>query len=251
MDSITLKYQDATTAIIYSTTFSALRVKGFDPVDDLMDFPDVVHEIVDGTLIHQTIGVRRRFTVELGVLNPTQRLFCGNYWRSVTKWLVYTHDSFTETILVTRDTGVFEADWLDDTVLARYVVFYLQDKIILSDFPAPNPNPPTYDLDMYIKKKVAIVGYITSPETFETNVGKLASCDAPSGVYPTFNSANEKYHININGQAYQDCLFHVTAEETVVGGNIIFYVQRSDAGNANPDGNYYADIIISVVEIIP
>ena len=112
MDSITLKYIDSNTAVVYTRTFSALRVKGFDPVDDLEDYPNIVHQIIDGSLLHQTVGIRRNFTVELGVLlTVSERLFVGNFFRSIAKYLTYTHDYISETIQVVRNDSVFETEW--------------------------------------------------------------------------------------------------------------------------------------------
>lgn len=250
METLSLKYLDNETNVAATQVFSALRVKGFDPSDDLQDFPDFIADVIDGTIIHQTIGFRRNFTIEFGTgLSFSERTFIGNFWRSYRKWLIYTHDGISEKIEVVRRTGEFDTIWIDNVHLARYCVLELSDKYVLTDFPSASVNPVVYDLNMYIKKKVQIDGYVGNPETFTTNNGKLASCDAPAGAYPTFNSANEKYHIDINGQVYQDCHFHVTALESVSSGNITFDVERSDAGNPSSDGSYYADIIISVVEI--
>ena len=249
MDTIILKYQDNQTGVIYTRSFLALRVKGFDPVDDLLDYPDVIHNIVDGSLLHQSIGVRRKFTIELGVIKDDERLFVGNFYQSITKRIIYTHDGILETVWVTRNESVLQTEWKDNTALARYVVLSLHDKYTFTVFPFVNPNPPIYESDMYLKKKVLIAGYVGSPETFTTNVGKLATADAPLGIYPTFNSLIEKYYIAIDGRAYQDCHFHAPTVESVVGGNLVFDIERSDSGNSNVDGGYYADIAIFVVAI--
>jgi len=103
---------------------------------------------------------------------------------------------------------------------------------------------------MYIKKHVSIDGYIGSPEVLVTNAGKLATCDAPAGVFPTFDDTLEKYHISVNGQVYQDCNFHVTALESEVAGNLTFSIERSNFGDPSADGSYYADIIIFVQSIL-
>jgi len=243
-----MRYIDNTSGISYTRTFNPLRVKGFDPIDDLSDYPNVVHEIVDGSLIHQTVGIRRNFTIELGVLvDPIDRTFAGNFWRSTTKFLTYTHDGILETIQVIRNQGIIQTEWKDDYVNARYVVLYLQDKFILSEFPDTR-NHPIVETNMYIKKRVLIVGDQGTPESFSTNSGKLATCDAPNTIYPYFDDTIEKYSIDVS-RVYQDCFFSVPSIEATSGGVLTFTVARSDSGNPQSGVSYFCDIIISVVNI--
>lgn len=138
MQSITLKYNSCAGAEV--KTFSVLSVKGFDPIDNVEDFPDIVHPIIDGSLIHQTIGVRRMFTIELSVGDMqtyANRLFIGNFWKDPIKKLTYTHDSITETDLeVVRDSGTLQSDWLEGVSLARKTVLQLREKYLITSYPA-------------------------------------------------------------------------------------------------------------------
>src|SRR5512135_3690817 len=49
-------------------TFNALRVKGFDPVDDLQQHPGLQQEGRDGSIVQQNISIIRHFIVTLGVM---------------------------------------------------------------------------------------------------------------------------------------------------------------------------------------
>jgi len=138
MESITLKYN--TCAGAESQTFNALSVKGFDPIDDVQDFPDILHEIIDGSLIHQTIGVRRHFTIVLSVGDMqtyANRLFIGNFWKDPIKKLTYTHDGITETDLeVVRSNGTLQSEWIDGVSLARRGVLELEEQNLITTFPS-------------------------------------------------------------------------------------------------------------------
>jgi len=236
--------------VIQSKEFNALKVKGFDPIDNVSDYPDAFFRIIDGSVIVQNIGIRRTFTIDIGVVSYADRLFCANYFNAVTKWVQYSHDGFFETVSVVNSEGKLQTDWLNNVHTARYVVLNLQDAIVLDAIPQPNPNPATTEDNLYLKKKVVITGYVGSPEVFVTNAGKLVSCDAPSGLYPVFDDTLQKFYISVNGQVYQDAHFHVTALESESGGNLTFSVERSDAGNPSSDGSYYADIAIFAVSIL-
>ena len=137
MESITLKYNSCAGA--ESQSFNALSVKGFDPVDDYEDFPNIIHPIIDGNLIHQTIGIRRTFTVELSVGDMqtyANRLFIGNFWKDPIKKITYTHDGITETDLeVVRSNGNLQSTWIDGVQLARKTILTLKEKKIITAFP--------------------------------------------------------------------------------------------------------------------
>jgi hypothetical protein len=249
VDNITLLYIDSSYTI-QSKEFTVLKVKGFDPIDNTSDYPDAMFRIIDGSIIVQNIGIRRNFTIEVGVTNYTNRLFCANYFYATTKWIQFAHDGFLETISVVNDSGKFQTEWLNNVHTARYVVLNLQDAVVFDAIPQPNANPATTETNLYLKKKVLITGYVGNPESFTTNSGKLVSCDAPAGVYPAFDDTLQKFYISVNGQVYQDCHFHVTALESETAGNLTFSVERSDAGNPSGDGSYYADIAIFEVSIL-
>lgn len=248
MDSITLTYLHPATGAPQTRTIPVLRVKGFDPIDSLSDFPGSLFSVIDGSLLHRSVGVRRNFLVEFGVLSQHLRLFCAEFWRAETKFLSYVHDGITDTTQVVRKDGTLDTEWIDNSVVSRYVVLPLVEKNILSKFP-DNRNYPVPEYDMYIKKKVLIAGTVDSPETFSTGSGKLSTCDAPSGPYPYFDDTIQKYDIEVS-RTYQDCHFFVPSVESTTAGVLTFTVARSDAGNPASDGGYYADIIIKAVNIV-
>jgi hypothetical protein len=138
MESITLKYNSCTGA--ESRTISVLSVKGFDPIDDVSDFPDILHPIIDGSLIHQTIGIHRHITIEFDI-GFTQvyanRLFLANFWKDPIKKLTYTHDGITETDLqVVRSSGNLKSDYQGGIQLARKTIFELDEQYLITTFPS-------------------------------------------------------------------------------------------------------------------
>lgn len=107
MESITLKFNTCTGA--ESATFNALSVKGFDPTDNLENFPDIMHQILDGSKIPQNIGHRRHFEIVLDVRQMqtyANRLFIANFFKDPIKKITFIHDSITETDLqVVKEDG--------------------------------------------------------------------------------------------------------------------------------------------------
>jgi hypothetical protein len=121
--------------------FTVLSVKGFDPIDDLEDYPDLLHPIIDGSLIPQNIGNRRHFSIELSAISMqtyTNRLFIGNFWKDPVKLITYTHDSITETDLdvVKEDGAKLESEWIGGSSLGRALTLKLQDQYLITSFPA-------------------------------------------------------------------------------------------------------------------
>lgn len=97
---------------------------------------------------------------------------------------------------------------------------------------------------MYVKNQVAITGTEASPETFTTNVGKLATMQTVA-PFPTFNDATHVFHVNINGTKYQSADIAVVKNSIAeVGGNIQFQAYVNYGGNPASGGNYYMDVAI-------
>lgn len=245
---VTLLYYDSG-GTQHTQTFDALRVKGVDPSDNLEQFPGVIFKAVDGSYVQPTIGTRRHFNIDLGVLQAyTDRLFCANYMVANRKVLTYTHDGINEIALsVVNEDALrpLKTEWLDNVEIARFVTLAVQESQIQFQF-TPS-NPVIVDTDMYLKVKVAITGTDASPEHFVTNSGKLATCDAPSGSYPAFNAATQKFSIGFDER--QDCSIHQVGEIAVVSGNLDFYLAASDYAGSDASGTIYSDIKIYIVNI--
>lgn len=121
--------------------FTALKVKGFDPIDNVENYPDLLHPILDGSFIEQNIGMRRHFEIEISAYTLqtyANRLFVGNFWRNSVKRLTYIHDSITETDLevVKEDGDRLEADWIGGYSGGRTVTLVLQEQVLITSFPA-------------------------------------------------------------------------------------------------------------------
>jgi len=96
---------------------------------------------------------------------------------------------------------------------------------------------------MYLKRHVKIEGTEASPETFTTNVGKLAT-DETAQNYPAFSDSTHVFHVEVNGTPYQDAKIHIITQPSISGGNITFTAAVSGSGNMSGDGYAYADIAI-------
>jgi len=121
--------------------FTVLSVKGFDPIDDLEDYPDLLHPIIDGSLIPQNIGNRRHFSIEVSAISMqtyANRLFIANFWKDAVKLITYTHDGVTETDLdVVKEEGArLESEWIGGYSGGRTVILKLQDQYLITSFPA-------------------------------------------------------------------------------------------------------------------
>jgi hypothetical protein len=252
MVPITFTWYDNTTGASNQQTFQALKVKGFDPVDDLEEFPGVQFVARGSGLVQQNILLRRHFTIELGTLQVyADRLFVGNFMHANRKVVTYSYTGIGGTamteyaVVVVNENQRLQTEWLDRIEIARYVVIQVQEAYAQAQF--PSGVVPVSDTDMYVKKMVKIVGVPGSPEVFTTNAGKLASCDAPAGAYPGFNASTQVFSIDVDGSVYQDCHFNIVADATVVSGNLQFSVAQSGAGSPSGDGFYYCDITIFAV----
>ena len=245
---VTLLYYDSL-GVQHTQAFDALRVKGADPTDDLESFPGVSFRAVDGSYVQPTVGTRRHFQIELGVLQVySDRLFCANYMQANRKVLTYTHDGISEIALAVVNEDEkrgLRTDWINNVEIARFVRLPVKEAYIQTIF-TPS-NPVIVDTDMYLKVKVAIAGTDAVPEHFVTNAGKLATCDAPSGAYPVFNAATQKFSLGFDER--QDCSIHQVGDIAVVSGNLDFYLAASDYAGSDASGTPYSDIKIYVVNI--
>ena len=116
-------------------------MKGFDPTDHLENFPDIMHNILDGSKIPQNIGNRRHFEIILEVRQMqtyANRLFVANFFIDPIKKVSYTHDSITETNLevVKEDGEMLEAEWLGGFKEGKLITLRLQEKYLITTFPS-------------------------------------------------------------------------------------------------------------------
>lgn len=135
MPSVTLAY-----AAVADKTFTALKVKGFDPADMLLLHPGIQHKGLDGSYSVTHKSFNRRITIELGVLTSySDRLWVGNFINDTTdtRTVTYIHDSITETDLAVTlaKPEEFESEWLDGAEY-RYVTLELIEKTTRTSFPA-------------------------------------------------------------------------------------------------------------------
>ena len=252
MVPITLTWYDNQTGASSQQTFQALKVKGFDPVDDLEEFPGIQFVARDSGLIQKNILLRRHFTIELGTLQVyADRLFVANFMHANRKVVTYSYTGIggiTEyAVVVVNENQRLQTSWIDKIEIARYVVIQIQEAYAQAQF--PSGILPILDTDLYLKKMVKITGTPDSPQVLTTNLGALSTCDAPAGPYPGFNAATQKFIIGVDVQPYQGCHFYVPVDAVVVSGNLQFSVSQDGAGSPYGDGFYYTDIAIWVTAI--
>jgi hypothetical protein len=97
----------------------------------------------------------------------------------------------------------------------------------------------------YLKRHVKIEGTPDSPETFTTNVGKLATMQT-SAPYPTFTDTTHVYTVIF--EHYQGGVPYLVTQPSITGGNITFTAAVDYAGNPSGDGFFYSDITLILQE---
>lgn len=229
-----------------SLAVDAMSVKGFDPVDDFDIFPGKSIRLLNGDFTERIKVFNRRFTVEVGVDETfANRVFFNEWLMAQNKYLTFTHDSITESLLaVVNASEKVSTTWLDGSELARYIVIECTEKYARAAYPSSSGAVP--EGNMYVKKRVSVVGTQASPETFTTGAGKLALCDAPAGAYPTFDLTTTEIIVTLSPYQEGKADF-ANYDFTVSGGALTFKLALSDGGNPSPDGYFYFDITIEVV----
>lgn len=99
------------------------------------------------------------------------------------------------------------------------------------------------DLLAYLKRHVKIEGTPDTPETFTTNVDKLATMQT-GAPYPTFTDTGYVYVVEF--QDYQGGKPYLVTQPSVSGGNITFTAAVDYQGNPSGDGYFYSDVIITL-----
>jgi len=240
----TFKYYDSGGGS-HTQDFEVLYVKGFNDPDKVRFFPPLIFTFIDGTKKTAFIGFQRIITIALTSLNSNED-FIRAFLQASSKSITYQGSSISaEEVNVIFESNEYENEWIDGFQKAKRYVIEICEQTIRTIFPTP-VNLAIPETDMYYKADVTIIGTSDSPETFTTNIGKLATCDAPSGVYPTFDLSVQKYEISFLSK--QDCQFYLTSPMSVSGGNLVFSVARSDSYNGTPTV-FKADITIKAQNI--
>ena len=130
----------------------------------------------------------------------------------------------------------------------KLFTFELLESIVRTEWPSTTIIPIP-DTDVYIIKKVKIVGTNTSLESFTTNSGKL-QYNYGTTPLPSINLLSYNVSIVANGAVYQDAKINQVGNITQSGSNISFSLAVSDTGNASDDTFFYADIIITLQAIV-
>jgi len=129
----------------------------------------------------------------------------------------------------------------------KLFTFELLESIVRTEW--PSGIAPIADTDMYIAKKIKIVGTQNSPEVFTTNVGKLLY-NFGTTAFPSISLLSYNVAIFCNSTPYQDAKVNQVGDVTQSGSNISFQLAVSDTGNASGDTFFYADITIALQAII-
>ena len=130
----------------------------------------------------------------------------------------------------------------------KLFTFELLESVVRTEWPSTTIIPIP-DTDVYIIKKVKIVGTNTSQESFTTNSGKL-QYNYGTTPLPSINLLSYIVSIVAIGAIYQDAKINQVGNITQSGSNISFFLAVSDTGNASDDTFFYADIIITLQAIV-
>lgn len=240
MDSVTLRYAGDDGAINkYLAPFNIVR--GFERPDKIAFWPPVINEVCDGTKRTEFRGFRRVISIDFGVLDD------DNFYEYLLSWMRNNTRSVylgmtagrEEEIIVASDVAEYEAQWLNSCVLGRKFVLPVIENVIRT---AWSDYTPASGIDyMYCKKRVKIEGTQAAPETFTTNADKLVVMET-GYAFPAISLLS--WVVTVKATALQDCKVNVVGDVENYGTNLRFELAMSDAGNAAPDGFYYADIEI-------
>jgi hypothetical protein len=242
VDQLTLKYLDSS-SILHSQTFNVLSVKGFDDPDKVQLVPPYQPVMVDGSIQDYIKGFRRIITADLGVVaSSVDRRTIQSFLRAQTKSIVYQGSQvLAEEVFVNlQDVSGYQNEWKWDFEGARYFVLQILENQIRTVWPVS--FLPSDNMTGYIIYHVKIEGTQASPETFQTNSGKL-QYNFGTTPFPVMNLTTYNITVIANGAKYQDANINQVGTTAQAGNNISFQLSVSDLGNPSGDGYYYADIV--------
>jgi hypothetical protein len=140
---------------------------------------------------------------------------------------------------VVLENEEYTTEWLQDIELGRRFALDLLGAVLYETWPSNATETET----MYLKSNVEVVGTEASPESFTTNIGKLATDDT-GNPYPSFSAASHVFEVNVVSR--QEAMVHRTGNVTVSGGNLVFSLAVQDGGKPSSDGKFYCDISITL-----
>jgi hypothetical protein len=230
--NVTLEYTDASTT---SRAFTLLSMRGVDNFDEVQ-WAGQQFTHLDGSLTEEIVGFKRVFTLDFGVLTSlSDARFLLSFCAAPFKRIYFS--SIVSS--VTLDEPRMSFEWESDVQTGRRLVLRLVETVMHQ---WPDRQIEAEQL-AYIKCKVKVEGTQTSPESFQTGTGKLAT-DETGQSYPTFSSATHVFSVLCNSAPYQEAHVNVTGLATVSGGKLNFNLAVQDSGKAFSDGYFYTDIVI-------
>jgi hypothetical protein len=236
---ITLKYWKSGTA--YSKVFNALSVKGLDDPDKVQ-LVAWQYPIVDGSLRDHIKGFRKVITTDLGVVALAEdRRFVIEFLAAETKQAQL--GSVLPFVVLGEPAG-YENQWLWDSALGRSFLLELAENRIRTTWESLLPWD---NMIGYTKYKVKVIGTQAVPEKFTTNSGKLEH-NYDTTHFPEMSLV--LYIISVKLTPYQDGKINQVGDIVQNGTDIDFYLAISDVGNASSDGFFYADITVTMQEIV-
>lgn len=237
--TVTLRYTRSGT--IQTRVFPVLAVKGSDTPDAML-IHGVQHRYLNGSTEEQILGLNKRISIDFGVVEEREaRAFLADFIKAEQR--SYEYSTQNEGVVLEKFED-YANEWLEDIELGRRFILPFISEALYKQFPVA---AEVVEL-MYLKKKVKIEGTQASPESFTTNVGKLATMET-GAAYPVFNAATHVFTVDVNGSPYQEAKVNIVGMPSISGGNITFQAAVSDFGNASGDGFYYADVKIQLQAI--
>jgi hypothetical protein len=219
-----------------SRQIDILAVKGSSTPDSVR-IVAANHEYLDGSAERQVLGFNKRIAVDFGVLvDKDDRAFVSDFILGDTKCVEFS-DQADDVVLESEE---YATRWLQEIELGRRFTLELLGSVLYRNW----GRKATETEIMYLKSNVKIEGTETNPETFTTNVGKLATDDTGKS-YPVFSDVTHVFLVALNAEKNCQATFAMVKDSVaVVAGNLTFQAFVSDYGSAAADGFYYASIAI-------
>jgi hypothetical protein len=127
--SVSLKY--TASGVDYIQAITPLSLKGFDAFDELESFPAIQNTLLDGTKTVQSSGIRRKFTLDMGVVTDSGLLtylvnFCMGGFLPTLQYISNDGGS-TWVQVVLEDASKFSSTWEGGIQFAKHIVLRLDE----------------------------------------------------------------------------------------------------------------------------
>ena len=176
-EQATLRFLDSL-GNVQRQDFDILFVQGLDLPYKWNYVPkEAFYKLPDGSIRTNYQGFQRIIEVELAAINQYED-FLRSFFQAPTKSFAYQGvNIIAEECQVTYESPSYEDSWFDEYKQTKKFVFELTENTVRTEWPSPTPLED--NMIGFIIKDIEVVGTLDSPETFETNTGKLVGMVIP------------------------------------------------------------------------